>query len=179
MRQGVKYFAAAAIGVLLAPGHGLKAATASRSQSVSASFAPAAKLSVPAEIVMTASPMAFGSASGQIALAYRVRTRPSGNGQLTIQFVEFSPSGGPSIDAGDLTFTCSAATLGTPCSGTKTASTKAATQILDIPAGSCTGGGTPCGGDPHTMQVGFSLSNDPGYSIGQYSAQVTFTISAT
>jgi hypothetical protein len=76
-------------------------------------------------------------------------------------------------------YTCSSATLGTPCSGTKTASTVGAVSVLDIPASACTGGGTPCGEDPHTMLVSFSLVNNPRYAIGNYSAQVIFTISAT
>jgi hypothetical protein len=83
--------------------------------------------------------------------------------------------------AGDaLTYTCTGATLGSNCSGMQTVSTVLATNVVTaIPAGSCTGGGSPCTtANPNTVNLNFSLTDDPKYKTGSYSATLTFTISA-
>jgi hypothetical protein len=50
---------------------------------------------------------------------------------------------------------------------------------VTIPSSACTGGGGACSAaDPNTATVGFSLLNDPNYQTGNYTAVVTFTISA-
>jgi hypothetical protein len=116
-----------------------------------------------------------------VAVNYAVRTSPVGGGQITLEVSnDFSPTGGPSVSSGALTYTCAGASLGTPCSGTQTASTTAQTPVVTLPASACTGGGGACSGqDPNSVNLTFTLTDDPGYSTGSYSASVTFTISAT
>lgn len=124
--------------------------------------------------------------STAVSIQYRARTtQTSGSGTITLKVTsDFSPINGPSVgtppSAGDaLKYTCSGATLGTNCSGSVTASTAAATSVLTIPASSCTGGGAPCStADPNTINVIFTLTNDPKYKTGNYTATVTWTISA-
>ena len=54
------------------------------------------------------------------------------------------------------------------------------TLVVVIPGQACTGGGGACSSaDPNSVSINFVLSNDPGYQTGTYSAQLTFTISAT
>jgi hypothetical protein len=77
-----------------------------------------------------------------------------------------------SPNAGDsLTYTCTVAAPGTACSGSQTASTTASTPVASF------------GADAHATgnagSVAWSLTNDPLYPTGSYSATVTFTISAT
>jgi len=131
----------------------------------------------------------FNKYTGTATIQYRVRTTATtGTGSITVKastdFV--CASGGPCIatppTAGDaLTYTCTAATVGSNCSGTQTVSTGAAKNVVTaIPAGTCTGGGSPCTtADPNTVILNFSLTDDPKYKTGSYSATLTFTISAT
>jgi hypothetical protein len=131
----------------------------------------------------------FNSYTGTITVQYRARTTAgTGTGNITVKastdFV--CASGGPCIatppTTGDaLTYTCTGATLGSNCSGTQKVSTGAATNVVTaIPAGTCTGGGSPCTtADPNTVSLNFSLTDDPKYKTGSYSATLTFTISAT
>ena len=91
---------------------------------------------------------------------------------------DFSPAGGPSVasppTAGDtLTYTCTVSAPGSACSGSQTASTTVATPVATF------------GADAHSAAAGnsasvdWTLTNDPVYKAGTYSATVTFTISAT
>lgn len=131
----------------------------------------------------------FNSYTGAVTIQYRARTTAAvGTGSITVKastdFV--CASGGPCIaappTAGDkLTYTCTGATLGSDCVGTQTVSTGVGTNVVTaIPAASCTGGGSPCSiADPNTVNLNFSLTDDPKYKTGSYSATLTFTISAT
>jgi hypothetical protein len=136
---------------------------------------------VPTTLTLATGGVQFGSFTGTLAVSYRARTTPTGSGTITAQVSsDFSPTGGPSAAAGALTFTCGSAGLGTPCSGTHTASTTVQTTVVTLPASACTGGGGSCSStDPATVNVNFSLTNDPHYSTGTYSAHVIFRISAT
>jgi hypothetical protein len=149
-------------------------------QSVSAELAPAAKLSVPASVPLTASGAAFQPFSGTLTLSFRVRSSSAGGGAITLQTTsDFSPSGGPSAAGGALTYLCSNGTLGTPCTGRQTAGTGAQSSVLTIPPAACTGGGGACSAsNPNSIQVYFSLENDSGTATGNYAAQITFVISA-
>ena len=125
--------------------------------------------------------------TGTMTLSYRARTTQGvGQGAITVEATaDFSPSGGPSIahppSAGDsFHYTCSGATLGTPCSGSQTVRTSAATNVVSIGASACTGGGAPCStANPNTTNVSFTLTDDPKYKTGSYSATLTWTISAS
>ena len=123
---------------------------------------------------------AFSNFTGVTNLLYKIRTAPStGTGSITAQVTtDFSPAGGPSVasppTAGDtLTYTCTVSAPGSACSGSQTASTTVATPVATF------------GADAHSAAAGnsasvdWTLTNDPVYKAGTYSATVTFTISAT
>ena len=126
---------------------------------------------------LTTGGSAFGSAyTGTTNLTYKVRTtQTTGAGSITLQVTsDFSPSGGPSLGAGDLlTYTCTAASSGTACSGSQTAATGSSTPVVTFAA------------DAHSATAGdagstaWSLPNNPRYQTGTYTATVTYTISAT
>jgi hypothetical protein len=154
--------------------------TGSTTQTLNAALSPIAKLTSPGSVALTRGSTAFTTYQGTVPLTFRVRTTPTGAGSITMQVTsDFSPAGGPSAAANGLTYAC-AASFGTPCSANQTASTSVQTPVLTLPASACTGGGGACSGsDPNTVTVTFSLTDDPQYATGSYSAQVTFTISAT
>jgi hypothetical protein len=143
---------------------------------------------VPASVALTHTGTTFTAFTGAVTLDYKARTTAStGSGTITAKATTDFPcaSGGPCIatppTAGDaLTYTCSGATLGTNCSGTQKVSTTTATNVVTIPAGACTGAGSPCGNAAtNTVTVSFTLTDDPKYKTGKFSATLTWTISAT
>src|SRR5207245_9521251 len=101
-----------------------------------------------------------------------------GSGTITLQVTsDFSPANGPSVGtpptAGDtLAYTCTVAAPGTPCAGSVTSSTASATSVATF------------GANAHSASIGnsasvaWTLSDDPLYETGSYSATATFTISA-
>jgi len=155
--------------------------TGTNTQTLSATINPAWNLVSPASATLTHSLNNFQPFQANLSVNYEVRTSPAGSGKITLQITkDFSPAGGPSVANGVLTYTCGGANLGTPCSGTQTASTTTQTPLLTVPASACTGGGGACSSqDPNSVNVTFTLTDDPGYNTGSYSATVTFTISAT
>lgn len=166
----------------LAIGNGI-GGTGSLNQTLNATLSPIAKLSVPASLNLTAGATKFAPFSGTLAISYRARTTPTptGTGTITVQVSsDFLPTGGPSAAAAALSYTCGSATLGTPCSGTQTASTTVQTPVLTLPSSACTGGGGACSAsNPASLNLNLTLTDDPGYATGSYSAQLKFTISAT
>jgi len=129
---------------------------------------------------LTSAGTTFNNYTGQTNLTYKIRTtQSSGTGSITLKVTaDFSPSGGPSVatppTAGDaLTYTCSVTSPGTACSGSQTASTSSATSVATFGAGASS---TAAG---NTGSVSWTLTNDPVYKTGSYSATVTFTISAS
>jgi hypothetical protein len=155
-------------------------ATGSATQSLSAVIFPAARLSVPSSAGLTAVSSKFSSFQASLAISYRVRTTSLGAGTIAVQVTsDFSPKGGPSAGGGALLYSCGGASLGTPCAGTQVAATNSQTPVLAIPAGACTGGGGACSSaDPNSVTINFTLPDDPGYTTGSYSAQLTFVISS-
>ncbi len=156
------------------------AASAVATQTLTATIAPAWNLAVPATASLARGQQAFQPFQVTVPVNYQARTTPSGSGKITLRVsADFAPAGGPSASSGALTFGCSGASLGTPCSGTQAASTTTQSTVLTLPASACTGGGGLCSGqDPNLVNVTFLLTDDPGYSTGSYSAGITFTISA-
>jgi hypothetical protein len=147
-------------------------------QTISANVSPYGKLSLPASVNLQAANTRFaGALSGNLTVSYWARTSESGGGSVTVQASSgFSPAGGPSI--GDVTYLCSGATLGAPCSGTQTLATSTQTPAVSLPSGACTGGGSTCSiQDPNSVLLTFSAPDKPQYKTGTYSAQITFTIS--
>lgn len=117
--------------------------------------------------------------TGSTSFTYKIRTsKTGGTGTIGVQVTtDFSPGSGPSVanppTAGDaLSYTCSVTGPGTPCTGTQKASTTDTTPVATF------------GPDAHSSNtgnngsLGWSLTNDPKYGTGTYSATVTFTISA-
>ena len=180
--------ALSALAVLLAPVR-LKAQTTLGAQTLNLTLNPAGLLyGFPSSVTLSKAGTIFSSYTGSLTIQYKVRTSSSGTGSVTVQATTDFPcaSGGPCIatppSAGDaLTYTCSGATLGSNCSATQTVSTSTATSVVaSIPTLSCTGGGSPCSSaNPNTVTVNFTLTDDPKYKTGTYTATLTFTISAT
>lgn len=173
--------------LLLAPIR-LEAATLTTTQTLQATTVPLGGLfTLTSSLTLARTGATFNGLIGTMTLSYRARTsQGTGQGTITVKAgTDFMPAGGPSIahppSAGDkFTYTCSGVTLGTPCSGTQTVSTTAATNVVSIGASACTGGGAPCStANPNTVNVTFSLTNDPKYKTGSYSATLTWTISAS
>jgi hypothetical protein len=150
--------------------------TATVTESLSATFAPIAKLSVPSSVTLTHAGSVFNSYTTTLAVSYRARTVVGGS--ITAKITTDFAVGGPSVASGNLQYTCGGATLGTPCSGAITASTSSSTAVLTLPAGSCTG--VTCGNaDPNTVNLSFVLADSPVTQTGSYTANIQFTVSAT
>lgn len=148
--------------------------------SVSVTVAAEAALSVTtATTSLTNTGTIFNDYTGTTSLDYKIRTTKSGGtGTITLKVTaDFAGAGGPSVatppSSGDaLTYTCTVSSPGTACSGSQTSSTTASTAVASF------------GADAHSVKagnsssVGWTLTNDPVYQTGSYSATVTFTISA-
>jgi hypothetical protein len=176
----VTRFARVAAALIFAPVF-LLGATGTTTQTLSAQINAIGKVSVPASLNLTTAGTTFVAYSGNLTISYRARTTAAtGSGSLTMRATaDFSPAGGPSVASGQLTYTCSAASLGAACSGTQTASTASQTSVVTLGASLCTGGGGSCSAaNPNTVLSTFTLSNNPAYKTGTYSATLTFTISA-
>jgi len=176
-----------AVAALLAPIR-LQAATLTTTQTLQAVISPLGGLfSFPNSVTLAKTGTTFTNFTGSLQIQYDARTTQStGGGTITVKATaDFTPTGGPSIhtppSTGDaLTYTCSGATLGTNCSGTQTVSTTASTNVVTLSASECTGGGGSCSSaSPNTVTLNFTLTDDPVYKTGSYSATLTFTISAS
>jgi hypothetical protein len=166
----------------------LRAVTLTTTQTLQAVISPEGGLfSFPNSVTLAKTGTTFTNFTGSLTIQYRERTTQStGGGSITVEATaDFTPANGPSIhtppSTGDkLTYTCSLATLGTNCSGTQTVSTTAATNVVTFAASECTGGGGSCSAySPNTVNLSFTLTDDPKYDTGSYSATLTFTISAS
>ncbi len=159
-----------------------RADTATLSQTLNLTIGAISKVSVPASLSLTATGSIFNAYTRTLTVSFRARSTAAGSGGTitVLATTNFTPANGPNVSSATLTYTCSAATLGTACSGTQTVSLSSSTSVLTIPASACTGGGSPCSSaDPNTVNVNLSLPNDPTYKTGTYSASLTFTISST
>lgn len=179
-------WATALVLFLLAPA-GMRAATATVTQTLQVVVGAAASFSTTSySFVLGKTGTLFTSYAAVLTPLYRVRTGTSvTTAGITVKASsDFTPPGGPSIASppspGDaLSYTCSGPTLGTACTGTQTVSTTAATPVVKFPASACTGAGSPCNNaDPNSVTLNFSLTDDPKYKAGTYTATLQFTISA-
>ena len=150
-------------------------------QNVNLVLSPNGKLTVPSSITLFSGNTPFSAFSGTLPVLFRARTSSYGVGAITVQAAsDFSPAGGPSIAAGMLTYTCLAALYGTPCSGTQAVSRTVQRPVVNLPSKACTGGGNGCSSaDPASVNLLFRLENDVSVQPGNYSVQLTFTISCT
>jgi hypothetical protein len=148
--------------------------------SVSVTVAAEASIAVTtATTSLTNTGTIFNDYTGTTNLDYKIRTtKTGGTGTITLKVTaDFAGSGGPSVgtppSSGDaLTYTCTVSSPGTACTGPLTSSTSASTNVATF------------GADAHSVKAGntgsvaWTLTNDPVYQTGTYSATVTFTISA-
>lgn len=154
---------------------------ATLTQTIRLTLSPATKVSAPSSLSLTAPGGAFSNYSGTLLMSYKSRTLPGGAGAtITMKASsEFTPTGGPTVSSGALTYTCSGTTLGSGCSGSQTVSTTAQTPVVIVPAASCTGGGTPCSAvNPNGVSMNMRLTNSPAYRTGSFSTVLTFTVSS-
>jgi hypothetical protein len=166
--------------VAMLTGAQLSAQTLTATQTVGLSLAASAVVySVPPTLSLLLGSL-FSTFSGSVTVSSEIRTTATGSGTLTLQASSFTPIGGPNASTGDLTYQCSAASYGTACSGTVTASTTSATSVATYAASSCTGGGGSCSpSDPNTVVVQFIIADKSTYETGIYLTSITFTMSAT
>lgn len=157
-----------------------RAATATTTQTLTASLGALAKLSVPGSLLLSPTGTSFSPFAATMTLNYRARTTPTGGGTITVQATgDFSPIGGPSVASGDLTYVCSGASLGIECAGTQTVRGGSATPVVALPISGCSGGGGACSSaDPNTVLLQFNLNNNPAASTGTYQVTLQFTASA-
>jgi len=154
--------------------------TTSPINNVNVTVAAEAGLTIGGNAVLTSSGTNFSDYTGTTNFTYFIRTTVGGGaGAITLKVTsDFSPAGGPSVatppTAGDaLTYLNTVAAPGTAASGTQTASTSGVTQVGAF------------GADAHSTKAGnagstaWTLTNDPLYKTGGYSAVVTYTISAS
>jgi hypothetical protein len=116
--------------------------------------------------------------TGSTGFSYKIRTnKAGGSGTVMVQITTDFSAGttGPSVaappTAGDaLTYTCTAAPSGSACSSAQTASHATATNVISF------------GNNAHSTLAGdagsvaWSMTNDPLYETGTYTATATFTI---
>jgi hypothetical protein len=129
---------------------------------------------------LTSTGTLFADYTGTTNFLYKIRTsKTGGTGNIQLRVTtDFSPSGGPSVanppTAGDtLSYSCTVSSPGTPCSGTQVASTSSSTPVATFGANARSDRAGNSG------SVAWTLTNDPAYETGSYSAVVTFTVSAT
>ncbi|HUK19153.1 MAG TPA: hypothetical protein VLW65_22180 [Bryobacteraceae bacterium] len=118
--------------------------------------------------------------TGTTDYSFKIRTKTTGTITVLITSDFTTATNGPSVHnpptTGDaLTFTCSATSpaLGTPCASAQTASTTAAATIVGF------GATVNSANAGNTGSIVWSLTDDPVYPAGSYTAVATFTISAT
>lgn len=148
---------------------------------VSVTVAAEAALSISTgTTTLTSTGTLFANYTGTTSFLYKIRTsKTAGTGTITAKVTtDFSPTGGPSVTTppttGDaLSYTCTVSAPGTACTGSQTASTSAQTSV----AGFGTDAKSALAGNSGSLS--WTLTNDPAYSSGAYSATVTFTVSAT
>ena len=150
-------------------------------QSVSVVLSPVGKVILPASITLLNGALAFSPYTASLPVLFRARTSAAGSGSITVQSSgDFTPSGGPSVAAGKLTYTCAAAAYGAACTGTQIVSPTVQRPVLTLPRSSCIAGGNGCSTvDPASINLLFRLENDVSLPTGTYSVQLTFTISCT
>lgn len=157
------------------------AGSATATQSVSIVLSPQGKIYVPSSLDLLKSGTAFSAYSGVLPFTFRARTSAAGTGSITVQATgDFTPSGGPSVAGGMLTYTCTSGGYGVACAGTQVVGVTTQRNVLTLGSGSCTGGGSGCSAtDPASANLNFRLDNDATVPTGSYQVQLTFTISCT
>jgi len=175
-----------ATAVLLVAGLGAVSAfgqtfAASGTTTLSVNVAAEASISIgTSTTTLSSTPGLFADYTGTTNFTYKIRTTLSGGtGTVNVQITsDFACAGGPCVasppSAGDaLTYNCTVASPGTACSGPVTALTTGTTSVATFGADARSAKAGNSG------SVAWTLTNDPAYKTGPYSATATFTISAT
>jgi hypothetical protein len=133
-----------------------------------------------ATTTLSSTPGLFADYTGTTNFTYKIRTtKVGGTGAVNVQITsDFSGTGGPSVasppSAGDaLTYSCTVASPGTACTGPVTALTTGTTNVATFGADARSAKAGNSG------SVAWTLTNDPVYQTGSYTATATFTISST
>jgi hypothetical protein len=173
-----KTFTMAAFGLLFTGAMAFGQATSSPTNVISVSVSAEAALTIGGDTALTSSGTNFADYIGTTNYTYFIRTG-TGTGSINLKVTsDFSPANGPSVAAppseGDaLKYTSTVSTPGNAISGVQTASTASTTGLATF------------GADAHSAKagnsgsIGWTLTNDPVYKTGSYSATVTYTISAS
>src|SRR5215471_3363698 len=111
------------LGILLivgSVGPSLGQVTRTGATTVTANIAADASIAVSSPTTLTQGGGAFASFTGSTTVTFSIRTtKVGGSGSIVLQAAEFSPAGGPTVAAGNLTYTCSGSpSVGTPCAAT-------------------------------------------------------------
>jgi hypothetical protein len=155
------------------------AAQTTGTTSLSLTVAASASITISTGTTTLTAASATAPYTGTTAFTFLVRTSQLiGLGTIQVKITsDFSPSNGPSVASpptvGDtLSYTCTA-TIGTACLTSTVASTLLNTTVVSF------------GADIHSLLTGssgttvWSLTNDPAYKSGTYTATATYTISVT
>ncbi len=147
--------------------------------SLSLTVAASASITISTGTTTLTAASATAPYTGTTAFNFLVRTSQIiGLGTISVKITsDFTPANGPSVASpptvGDLlTYTCTS-TIGTACLTATTASTLLSTTVVTF------------GADVHSLLAGssgttvWSLTNDPAYKSGTYTATATYTISVT
>jgi hypothetical protein len=160
-----------ALGAL--PAFGQFGPSASTNVSVSVGAEASIQITASSTPLTAGSGGAFSSYTGTTNFLFKIRTKNSGS--ITVRFSEFLPNTGPKIGtpaSGD------ALTYDTVIPGGTAYSAQTASTTTDTIVGSF-------GTDARSVQAGnagtvtWTLPNDPAYKADTYTANATFTISAT
>lgn len=151
---------------------------ASATTNLSVTIGPEAAIAITtADTALATSGGLFAPFTGTTNFLYKIRTaQTDGQGHISLKITsDFDGSGGPSVakppTAGDaLTYTCTTGS-GTPCDSGQTASTSATTPVASF------GSDVHSARDGDAGSVAWSLTNDPAYKTGTYTAVATLTIS--
>jgi len=174
-----RYFVVAAVCLLALAG--LAQAQNTGTTTLSVVVGPEAALTVTTGTTSLATTSTtFGNPfTGTTNLTYFIRTtKATGTGTLTLKITsDFAGTGGPSVttppSTGDtLAYTCTVSAPGTACTGSQNASTASST-----PFGTW-GAAANSSKTGNSASVAWSLTDDPAYATGTYTATATFTISA-
>lgn len=136
-------------------------------QSISLTLATAAKVSVPSTMPVTTVGTTFQNFTGSETVNFKARTTQAGSATLTVL-------GSAYFGLTTVTYTCSGATLGTACTGTRTVSTSAGTPVVAVGASECVGTGCSSA-SPATVTMNFSMVNNPTYPTGSYSGTIVYS----
>ncbi len=173
-------FAAFAGCVLVVTARPAAAATATGTQTLNVDIGALGKLAVvQSSVNLTNTGSIFSSFTGTVTIQYEIRTTLStGSAFITAQAAgDFSPSSGPRIASGDLSYTCSGATIGAACAGSQTVTTSSQTSVVAAGSGICTGVGC-AGASPNSVTIVLNLIDSPVAKTGSYSSNLTFSISS-